>query len=617
MSRRTVSAVLSVALLAGGGAALDGCRPRPGKGHGPSAAASGSASATAPAEDDPTAAAIAEIDLTHGAPETRAGGLFRKNQGSFYDLMASLTRFAADEDKKGLFIRFGTTRVGWGRAAEAARSLSKLREQGKIIYCHADDLGNATYYLAAQACDRVFISPAGSVTTVGLALELVFAKDLLAKVGVEADILQIGKFKGTGETYTRSEASEEMKKSIGGVLADLRDRWLEGVEVGRHDHTARRGLEEGPHTPQEAKALGLIDEVAYAEEAKTALRARVSGGRTEALFGKGSAPGGSGGGLVDLVRVITGAKRGGKGGPAHISVLRASGAITMERAGGIFGEQSGIDAKTLTHELKKLREDEATKAVVLRIDSPGGSALASDLLWYELMQLRKKKPLIVSVGDMAASGGYYLACTANKIVAEETSIVGSIGVVGGKLVFGPALRKLGVNVETLPANPASSRATYESPMVPWDPSTRDRVLATMTSIYDLFLSRVAEGRGMPREKVETFAEGRIFSGREARSLGMVDAWGGISEAIELARAEAKLDESASVRLVGEPSGLFDALGLGDDDDDVETRGLLPSRPGVLTAVPGAEAALVHAESMLPLALGERALVAVPFGFLVR
>jgi protease-4 len=301
------------------------------------------------------------------------------------------------------------------------------------------------------------------------------------------------------------------------------------------------------------------------------------------------------------------------------------GAISMEGGGGLLGGRSGITERALGRTIRSLTDDASVKAVILRIDSPGGSALASDLLWRALMQLRAKKPLVVSIGDMAASGGYYLACTANRIIAEPTSIVGSIGVVGGKLAFGPALENVGVHAEAIapPGSPAGKRISYESALLPWDPETRERVRSEMTAVYDLFLRRVAEGRGVPYESIAGAAEGRIFAGNIAKELHLVDEWGGIEQAIVAARQLAKLDDNVPVRLAGETGGILEWF---DDDDSAsdESRasgwlGLakraagLPDAPSEMLS--GGPA--VFLGSLAPLLSGERTLTALPFALLLR
>ncbi|MCU0655881.1 MAG: S49 family peptidase [Polyangiaceae bacterium] len=612
---RAMGAALVLAL--GGALVLGACGPRK-QGARASAAASASGSAALPplGEDDPPGVKLAEIDLSAGAPEERSSGLLSEEHAVFYDLTEALRKLQEPGGPPGVFVRFGATRLGWGRGGEVARGLKKLREQGKQVVCHADELGNSSYGLAAEGCGQLWLSPAGSVDTVGLGAELIFARDLLARFGVEADIFQVGRFKGTGEMLTRSHASEEVKLSLQGALGGVRERWLEGVDAGRPGGQARAAVERGPYAAPEARQRGLIDQVGYAAEALAELRRKTQGGPVEVVFGSSS--GGRGGGLLGLARGLSGAQRA-RGGRGQIAVLRASGSITMEASKGMLGGGDGIAARPFLKQIQKLAADSSVRAVVLRIDSPGGSALASDLLWFDLLRLRQKKPLIISVGDMAASGGYYMACAGTKIVAEEGSIVGSIGVVGGKVALGKALERYGVNVEVVPADPAGEpgRVAYSSGLIPWDPGARERAVASMQAVYDLFLQRVSQGRGKPVEEIATFAEGRIFAGREGLRRGMIDQLGGLQEAIELARKEASLAEDAGVVLVEQRSSLGDLLGLGagaeEEGRSLEAR-LLASAPG---GAPWSQGLLVHASTLLPLLRGESTLTALPFALLVR
>jgi protease-4 len=246
-------------------------------------------------------------------------------------------------------------------------------------------------------------------------------------------------------------------------------------------------------------------------------------------------------------------------------------------------------------------------------------------MWHQLMKLRKKKPLVVSVGDMAASGGYYLACTGDYIFAEPMSIVGSIGVVGGKVGAADALERWGVHAETFPANltkqGAAARAAYESPFVRWDDATRARVLESMTGVYELFLSRVSEGRStrgrtMTREKVAESAEGKIFSGREGQKRGLVDELGGLAAAIAKARELAKLPENARVAVVGVKPGFLDALEPSGGASEEKVRSAMePSPLAVLERI--APSMVPFVSSLALLAEGERAVVAVPFSLTVR
>jgi protease-4 len=399
----------------------------------------------------------------------------------------------------------------------------------------------------------------------------------------------------------------------------MRTVWLDGLRQAR-PAVAEATPEDGPYSARTAKELGLIDDVGYFDEAREALEKDASAVRAEVKLGGGAASGG-GDELSDVLRAIAGESLGS----APIALVRADGAISMEGGGGLLSEGGGIVERRMVRTLTRLEHDDDVKAVVLRIDSPGGSALASDLLWHELMRIRAKKPVVVSIGSMAASGGYYLASTGSVIFADDTSIVGSIGVVGGKVAANKALEKLGGHAETIAAKGddprAAARAAYESFLMPWDDPTRERVLSTMTAIYELFLARVAEGRSIPVERVAASAEGRIFSGREGKTRGLVDELGGLTEAIARARTLAGLAVDARVNAVGESSGLLDALA----EEAPESRaGAMPPRPVAWAGMVVAELIerlgpelLPFAESLAPLAEHERAVCALPFALTVR
>ncbi len=563
---------------------------------------------------------IAEIDLTRGAPETSGAGLLgSRSQQTYFRLVTLLEKIATEPANRGVFVRFGSARFGWARAQELAEHFGKLRDAKKTIVCHADGYSNASIWIAARGCDRIWVSPAGGVETVGIAAELLYAHKLLTeKLGIDVDFLQIGKFKGAEEPFTRDGPSPEARASLEGVLGAIREQWLDGVGSARGD-SMRAAAEDGPFAPEEAKRRGLVDAVGYPDEARDDAKARTGGKDFDVRFGV-AAHGADRPDFGELVRMFAGGA-GRRGGPPHVAVVRAVGPISMESGGGPFGPSSGITERGLGRIVRGLTEDTSVKAVVLRIDSPGGSALASDLLWRSLMQLRAKKPLVVSIGDMAASGGYYLACTANRIFAEPTSIVGSIGVVGGKLAFAPALDSIGVHVESIgaPGSNAAKRASYQSPLLPWDPVTRERVRTEMTAVYELFVRRVAEGRGLDVDTIGRAAEGRIFAGANAETAKLVDEWGGLTKAIHAAKEMAHLDPNAPVQLSGEQGGLFEWF---DDDreseaDEAALGGLTRAANRAVATLPLPTDVDIFLRSLTPMLRGETTLAAVPFVLLMH
>jgi protease-4 len=565
--------------------------------------------------------AIAVLDLSAGIPEQPPTGFLGlpTNLPAFDDLLKEVEHLDKDKDVKGVLVRLGGAHIGLAQALEIGSLLEALGPR-LPVYCHADELGNGTLFLAVRACKRVWLSPAGIVDAVGLAAQLIFFHKLLAEeLGLDVDFLQVGKYKGAEEPFTRDGPSPEARASLESTLAGLRAAWLEGMRKARPVATEPL-VEDGPYGAAVARDRGLVDDIGYYDEARDALEKAAGAVRAEVFLGSGRSSG-DGDELPDLLRALGGESLG----KAPVVLVRASGAISMEGGGGPLPESGGIvetrTVRTLTH----LEKDDSVKAVVVRIDSPGGSALASDLIWHAMMRLRAKKTLVVSVGGMAASGGYYLASAGEKIFADETSILGSIGVVGGKIAAERALEKIGVHAETIPAKTgdprAGARAAYGSLLEPWDAPTRARLLQTMTAIYQLFLARVAQGRGVPVERVAESAEGRIFGGRDALARGLVDELGGLKEAIARARSMANLPADARVGVAGEGSSLLDILA--DDDPPSSARAQDPLRAaGEGDALASAAQRLAPSlgpfvRSLAPMAHNERALCALPFALTVE
>ncbi|HTV19525.1 MAG TPA: S49 family peptidase [Polyangiaceae bacterium] len=564
---------------------------------------------------------VVEIDLSHGLGE-RAGNLdlfSGPSQPSLAELVLSMKRAEDDRRTRGFFVRLGGADLDWAQAEELGRIFQALKPEHQVV-CHAHAYSNATLFFAARGCDRLWLSPAGEVGTVGIAGQMVYLKRLLDRFQVKADFLHMGKYKSAAETLTEDGPTEAARESLTTVLGSIRSTWLEGLSAARPRDKMQHDVEHGPWSPEAALADGLIDSVGYVSDARDEAKKLAQVDRVDTSIGVGERRGAAEA-ISELIQVVAGTHRS-EGGDDHVVILTAAGGINME-SGGVIGGGDGIAAEPLGKTLKRLREDDAVKAVVLRIDSPGGSALASDLLWHDLMLLREKKPLIASLANVAASGGYYMACAASRIVAERTTILGSIGVVGGKIVFGSALDQFGVSGVTLPASNepgAAERAAYLSPLTEWDEPTREAVRAQMASIYELFLSRVAKGRDLPIDHVRPIAEGRIWSGVQGLDHRLIDEFGGLTEAIALAKKQAGLDESAEVRIEGGPESLVQLLHIEQEDDEPESiaRALTRLRaqpPSPLLQL--AEPFRPYAESLLPLLGREKVLAALPFAIQLR
>jgi protease IV len=582
--------------------ALAACHGRPRSGGGGATAGGG------------LGKSVAEFDLTGGVPESVSGGLFQPSASRTYVALArSVERIAGDPDVGGAFVKLGGASLSWAQTEELGALFEQVKKKGKPVVCHAHVVSNATSAFALRGCSRMWLSPAGGAETVGIAAQITYMKGLFDKLKVGVDFLHVGKFKSGVEPFTREGPSEPARESLTETLRAIRAAWLDQVTLAGKPEAVRVALEQGPWSPEEAVKQGLIDAVGFESEALIEAKKLA---KTESVNGAYGSAGKSSQGLdiAQLVRIIAGSDESPTSKP-HIAVLPAEGSISMESGGAL--ESGGITARAISKTIRRLKNDDATKAVVLRIDSPGGSALASDLIWHELRELKKKKPLVVSVGGMAASGGYYMACAADRILAEPTSIVGSIGVFGGKIVLSTAFEQLGVHTETFPASPepgAAARATSESPFSTWDDATREKVRAGMQSVYDLFLSRVVEGRKLSREKVEEIAQGRIWSGKQGLERGLVDELGGVTEAVRQARKLAGLAEDAPVTVEGGQDSLLEMLLVNQDADQAQVKQALTAyqaRSLVLRELP--QSVRRYASALAPLASGERVVAALPFG----
>ncbi len=577
--------------------------------------------------DKASGGVVIELDLTRGLSEAapQFSLLSGASPPTYADLIQTIATASRDRRTRGFLLRMSEGDISWAQAEELGRTLAALRPEQPVV-CHSHAYTNSSLLLALTGCDKVWLSPAGEVATVGIAGQMVYLKRLLERFKVKADFLHMGRYKSAAEMFTEDGPTEPARESLDAVLGSIRQTWIAGLEGSRGGAQIRKAgqavqklVEYGPWSADAALKAGMIDAVGYYSDARRDAKTLAQVEEVETSFGL-QARRDAAGEIAQLLRFIAGTSRS-DGGDAHIAVVPAAGAISMGGGGGLTGSD-GISAESLGKTLRRLREDASVKAVVLRIDSPGGSALASDLLWHELMRLRDKKPLIASLAGTAASGGYYMACAATQILAERSSVIGSIGVVGGKMVFGEALDELGITGITIPASKepgAAARAAYLSPLTPWDDATRESVRAQMQAIYELFLRRVSQGRGAPVDDIRKIAEGRIWSGEQGLEIKLVDALGGLGDAVAMAKKRAGLDESAPVKVEGGADSLLELLEIDSDADEATIRAALARFRSALPS-PLEELATPlrpYASSLAPLLGDERVLTAVPFALRVR
>jgi protease IV len=499
---------------------------------------------------DDRSSQVVEMSL-HETPEEGGDGLFGPPAPEVAFVLEQLREVAERDPIRGLFLRLSAMGAAWGRAADVAAALEKVREAGKPVHCHADMLDNVATYIALRGCDRVTVTPAGMVDLVGPAAHVFYAKDLLDRIGVEAQLVQVGRYKGAADPLTRNDMPQETAETLGAILDGLHGALVTTLTERRSigSAEARKLVDDGPHTPEDARRLGIIDHVAFDDEAREHARRAAQVDKVHRVSVR---PRRERMGLRDLLRALAGDPPTRRPEGVRVGLVVLEGTIMDAEREAMGGIRSG----PVVRALRRMADDPDVRAVVLRINSPGGSALASDRIWHAVRRLARRKPVIATLGDMAASGGYYVASAAHEILAHDASLVGSIGVVGGKVVVADLAERLGLNVAVLERG---ERAAWMSPFTPMDEPERASLERHLQVTYDRFLRRVAAGRGMELERVRAAAEGRLYLGSRARELGLVDAAGGLADALARARERGELPPDAPVERWPAAKTFFDAL----------------------------------------------------------
>jgi protease-4 len=487
-------------------------------------------------EQKPTVATLYELDLRDHLPE-QAHALLGDEQPGFSEALLKVRGLLDEPLAKGLFVRLGELDGRFGDLRDWADTFEAFRAQKRPVHCHFDSTDNLGIALAAH-CDRVSVTPAGMVNLVGIAAQLVHGRELLSMLGVKADLLQVGKYKGAAEPFTRDAPTPELLESINTLLdgldQDLRAHLGQNGKRSPAEVTAL--IDGGPYSADEAKAKKLVDAVSFDDEARAIAKKAVSAAAQRAIFPKREPEALS---LGVILRALGEKEERIAQDVSRLAVVQLSGEIVDGDARG--GERTGSDA--FVKAMRRFADDTRVRAVVLRIESPGGSALASDRMWHAVRRAAARKPVIVSVGDMAASGGYYVASAGSHILASEGSVLGSIGVVGGKMVAADLADKVGLNVTVLSRG---KHATWLSPLTPFSDEERTSLEQALTRVYRLFLERIATGRKRGIEQFAPASEGRVMGGLRAKELGLIDEIGGVGRAVTLARERGKLTKNAPI-----------------------------------------------------------------------
>lgn len=430
-----------------------------------------------------------------------------------------------DKEIAGVLIKIGGSRYGIGRLQEMRDAILDFRASGKKVIGYMTNCSTGNYLLAS-VCDRIVLHPSGEVRLIGLRSEISFYKGVLDKLGIRADLEHIGEYKSASDIFTRKEMSDAHREVQNAILDDLYDQLTQSIADKRSwtQDDVKRLIDQGPFTAKQALAHGIIDQLAYRDELKNI---------ANDLTGKDCR-------LVKANQYlgIIEYEHDWEVPLPKIAIIEAEGMMmTGESFTDPFTGTKTMGSTTITRAIRNVRKDSSVKAVVLRIDSVGGLVIAADTIWRELIRLKDVKPLVVSMGDVAGSGGYYIAAPADVIVAEPGTITGSIGVVAGKYSFKGLYDKIGLHKEVLKRG---KYADFYTDYGDYPPDEREIIQAQIKEIYEDFIGKVAEGRGMTKEAVDQIAKGRIWTGKQAKEIGLVDELGGLNLALSIARKKAGL-----------------------------------------------------------------------------
>jgi protease-4 len=491
---------------------------------------------------------LVRMNLSGSIPEYTRGSLRTilksGDEPLFADYLRALERIKSDSRIKGIDLHIEGFSGSWPQASELRRKLEEVRKAGKFVVASSGVHGfdEREYYLASAA-DSIVMEPSAALEINGIAASLLFFKPMLDRLGVKPEILKVGRYKSAVEPFLLDSASEENKVMTRSLVTGLFAEFLTAVQSSRRiaAPTLQRIVDSAAIlSADDARRAGLVDTIMYGNELEEMLR-RLSGQKTKRRLD-----------AIDIDDYIRQELKSDYVGDGQVAIVYAVGTIVAGEGGGSspnpLGEGESIGSETFIEAMRTARESEMVKSVVLRIDSPGGDAAASEAMWHEVVLTARKKPVVVSMGGYAASGGYYIAAGADTIVAEPSTLTGSIGVFALRFNTAQLMReKLGINMQSITSSPhADMMSSFRSP----DELER-RVLAGRTdSIYAEFTRVVAEGRGLTPDSVESLAQGRVWTGREAKANGLVDILGGIEDAIRIAAERGGLKKgSYSLRIL--------------------------------------------------------------------
>lgn len=473
------------------------------------------------------------IRIDGDLPESAPGGLVGtfEQAPTLRDIVNLLRKAKVDRRISSVIIKPTGDAALWGKIQELRDAITDFRSSGKPIVGYMEYGGEQEFYLAS-ACDKVFLAPTSTLDLTGMASYELFLRGMLDKIGAYPDGMHIGDYKTALNEFTEKDYTPAHREMAESLNDDMYEQLVHGIADGRHKSEAdiRTLVDHGPFLPEDAIRAGLIDDIAYEDELPN--KVKLTSGKLTLLD------------MNDYLQVNTQSVGLDKG--PRIAIIYADGLIASGKSSYTSADGQVVGSDTLDEYLEKASNDNTIKAIVMRVDSPGGSAIASDIIWRAVSLAKGKKPVIASMSDVAASGGYYICMPASAIVAQPSTLTGSIGVVLEKFVIDGTLHKLGLNMDSVSKG---HFAEMDSPIRAFTPEERTRMAEQMQATYDTFVEKAAQGRNTTPEKIDAIGQGRVWTGQQAKQLGLIDELGGLQRAIALAKQRAKIPQDSEVELV--------------------------------------------------------------------
>jgi len=481
---------------------------------------------------------------------------------SLTGLVMQFKKAKVDKRIKAILLDVNMSGVGWGKAEEIRDAITDFRTSGKPVYAYVEFGLNKEYYIAT-ACDKIIVPPPGELFINGLAADVMFFRGSLDKLGIYPDIFQIGKYKSAGDTFTQKQMTDAHREFINSMLDDLYNRYINAIAQARHKtpEEVRTLIDNAPYGAEKAKEAGLIDDTMYRDDVEKQFKKMLNYKDTDTFIPVRSSE------YRDVSPESLGLNKG-----ERIAVIYASGEIGSGSSSNSPSGDQSIGSDTVAKALNDAAADKTLKAIILRVDSPGGSGLASDIIWHAVEAANQKKPVVVSMSDVAASGGYYISASAAKIIAQPSTITGSIGVVAGKPVVKGFYDWLGISNEyVLRGKTAGMFRETEKFSDEERAKFEDWI---KTTYYQDFVPKVAKGRNKDAQYIDSIAQGRVWTGAQAKDRGLVDEFGGLDKAIEVAKQLAKIPADKGVEQVVLPyptTFLQQLLSGGDDNANTQVQ----------------------------------------------